>query len=317
MTTLVTGRDAFKIRSGELVSAEDVAAAGHPPSVSARSSSPARRQRSSTSRASASASSGIRGMLPYTAAAMPTRKAAETTRRTGQAARPNPSDDGLPSSERVYRTLKDTIIEGALSPGTRLVELTLATRFGVSRTPVREALKRLVDGNLVLVDPVRGLVVRAPEAAEVEEVYLVREALDGLAARLAAKRLTPDDIARLRVILETMREGITQGRTGVIVNANIAFHDVIYGAAGNQTLSRLGKELRNFVRRFSTEAFASPSRVHAVLREHEELLSAMERGDAAAAERASSDHLRAARGYVAQLHLRKAVGAPASEATPA
>jgi len=254
-------------------------------------------------------------MLPYTAAAMPRRRGTVGAVRGKRAARG--SDDGLPSSERVYRKLKETIIEGALAPGTRLVELSLATQFGVSRTPVREALKRLVDGNLVLVDPMRGLVVRAPAAAEVEEVYLVREVLDGLAARLAAQRSTADDVARLRLILDTMREGIKAGRTDIVVNANIAFHDVIYDSAGNQTLSRLGKELRNFIRRFSTEAFASPSRVDAVLREHETMLDAMERGDAPAAERAASEHLRTARAYVAQLHLRAAVGAPTAEATPA
>lgn len=208
------------------------------------------------------------------------------------------------------------IIDGQMPAGTRLVELSLATQYGVSRTPVREALKRLVDGNLLLADPIRGLVVRAPEAAEVEEVYLVREALDGLAARLATRRVTPDDLSRLRLINEAMREGIRDGRTDVIVNANIAFHDLIYGIAGNRTLARHGMELRNFVRRFSSEAFASPSRVDAVLRDHQKMLEAMERGDAEAAERASTEHLRQAREYVSRLYLRRAVGVGADAAPP-
>ncbi|HEV8534459.1 MAG TPA: GntR family transcriptional regulator [Candidatus Limnocylindria bacterium] len=222
--------------------------------------------------------------------------------------RPAGGADGLPSSERVFRELRNMIIDGEMGPGTRLVELSLATQFGVSRTPVREALKRLVDGNLLHADPIRGLVVRTPEATEVEEVYLVREVLDGLAARLATERVRPDDLARLRLINDAMREGIREGRTDVIVNANIAFHDLIYEIAGNRTLARHGMELRTFVRRFSSEAFASPSRVDAVLRDHERLLEAMQRGDAEAAERASTEHLREARAYVAQLHLRRAVG---------
>jgi DNA-binding GntR family transcriptional regulator len=207
------------------------------------------------------------------------------------------------------------IIDGEVGPGTRLVELTLATQFGVSRTPVREALKRLVDGNLLHADPLRGLVVRTPEAAEVEEVYLVREVLDGLAARLAAQRVTTDEVARLRMINETMREGIRDGRTDIIVNANIAFHDLVYAIAGNRTLARHGMELRNFVRRFSSEAFASPSRVDAVLRDHERVLEALERGDPEAAERASTEHLRQARGYAAEQQLRRAVGAEANAVT--
>jgi DNA-binding GntR family transcriptional regulator len=214
----------------------------------------------------------------------------------------------------VFRQLRTMIIDGEMGPGTRLVELSLATQFGVSRTPVREALKRLVDGNLLLADPLRGLVVRTPEAEEVEEVYLVREVLDGLAARLAAQRATTDDCARLRMINDTMREGIREGQTDVIVNANIAFHDLIYGIAGNRTLARHGMELRNFVRRFSSEAFVSPSRVDAVLRDHERLLEALERGDPEEADRASTEHLRQARAYVAEIHLRRAVGSPANAA---
>lgn len=239
---------------------------------------------------------------------MTPRRRAEGTARARGARRGRASSDGIPSSERVYRHLKDMIIESRLAPGARLVELEVATRFGVSRTPVREALRRLLDDHLVLADPMRGLVVRTAEANEVEEVYLVRDVLDGLAARLATRRVTPDDLARLRLIIESMREGVRERRTDVIVNANIAFHDVIYRAAGNQTLTRLGNELRNFVRRFSSEAFASAERVEAVLREHEVLLDAIERADPEAAERASSEHLRQARAYLAELHLRRAVG---------
>ncbi len=247
-------------------------------------------------------------MLPYTHRRDESPAPTAVRARKSTTTRSRRSLDGLPSSERAYRELKELIVDGHLAPGTRLVELSLATRFGVSRTPVREALKRLVDGNLVVADPIRGLVVRNPEAAEVEEVYLVREVLDGLAALLAAQRVSPDDIARLRLVLDSMREGIREGRTDVVVNANMAFHDVLYRAAGNQTLARLGNELRTFVRRFSTEAFASPGRVDAVLQEHERVLDALERGDAEGAERASREHLRAARNYVAQLHLRQTVG---------
>src|ERR1035437_3242742 len=92
--------------------------------------------------------------------------------------------DGLQRSEFVYQSLKEQIISGALAPDMRLVELSIAAEFSVSRTPVREALKRLAVENLVLVDPGGGTVVHAPDAREIENVFIVREALDGLAARL-------------------------------------------------------------------------------------------------------------------------------------
>lgn len=223
--------------------------------------------------------------------------------------------DGMPSSERVYRRMKEMIISGELPPHTRLVELQFAAEFGVSRTPVREALKRLMADKLVHADPVRGLVVHEPEPHEIQDVYLVREALEGLATRLAAQRIRPEELQRLRAILDSMHDGLKSGRTDIVVNANMAFHDVIYRAAGNATLQRLVRDLSDFVRRFSTEAFSSGPRVSTVFDEHEAILKALEEHDPDAAEAASTRHLRAASEYMTQLHVRKAIGHPLSAAS--
>src|SRR5438552_8520439 len=105
--------------------------------------------------------------------------------------------DGLPMSERAYRELRNRIISGDLPPGTRLVEAQVASETGVSRTPVREALKRIAAEGLVSRDGLGGLIVYAASPDEVEQLYLVREVLDGLAARLAAHRVSPDEFAKL------------------------------------------------------------------------------------------------------------------------
>ena len=202
------------------------------------------------------------------------------------------------------------IISGELPPHTRLVELQFAAEFGVSRTPVREALKRLMADKLVHADPVRGLVVHEPEPNEIQDVYLVRELLEGLATRLAAQRIRPEELQRLRHILDSMHEGLNSGQTEIVVNANMAFHDVIYRAAGNETLQRLVRDLSDFVRRFSTEAFSSGPRVSTVFDEHEAILKALEEHDPDAAEAASARHLRAASAYMTQLHVKKAIGRP-------
>jgi DNA-binding GntR family transcriptional regulator len=215
------------------------------------------------------------------------------------------ANDGLPSSELVYRRLKDQIITGDLAPGSRLIELSIAADFGVSRTPVREALKRLAAENLVLADPARGMIVHAPDAGEIEDVFVVREALDGLAARLAAHRITPSELSRLRLIVDTMRQAIQSDRREQIVVANQRFHDVIYSAAGNAMLARVASDLRDFVRRFSTLPFASPDRVVHVLAEHEAILDALEAHDPEAAQAASNGHLEAAREYLVRLDLKE------------
>jgi DNA-binding GntR family transcriptional regulator len=211
----------------------------------------------------------------------------------------------LPSSELVYRRLKDQIISGDLAPGSRLIELSIAADFGVSRTPVREALKRLAAENLVLADPARGMIVHAPDAGEIEDVFIVREALDGLAARLAAHRITPSELSRLRLIVDTMRQAIQSDRREQIVIANQRFHDVIYAAAGNAMLARVASDLRDFVRRFSTLPFASPERVEHVLAEHEAILAALEAHNPEAAQSASNGHLEAAREYLVRLDLKE------------
>lgn len=213
--------------------------------------------------------------------------------------------DGLQSSEFVYRSLKERIISGALAPDSRLIELTIAAEFGVSRTPVREALKRLAVENLVHADPVRGIIVHAPDARRIEDVFIVREALDGLASRLAAHRITPSELARLNVVVESMEEAIKAGRREYVVVANTHFHDVIYAAAGNEVLERLGRDLREFVRRFTTLPFASPDRVDQVLAEHRAIVDALERHDPDAAEAASNAHLAAARENVVRMQLKE------------
>jgi DNA-binding GntR family transcriptional regulator len=213
--------------------------------------------------------------------------------------------DGLQSSEFVYRSLKEQIVSGALAPDSRLIELAIAAEYGVSRTPVREALKRLAAENFVLADPTRGMVVHAPDAREIEDVFVVREALDGLAARLAAHRITPSELGRLRVILESMAEAVAAGKREAVIVANTRFHDVIYGAAGNGMLERLGRDLREFVRRFTTLPFASPERVNDVLTEHRAIVAALEAHDPEAAESASRAHLNAAREYVVRMQLQE------------
>ncbi len=213
--------------------------------------------------------------------------------------------DGLQSSEFVYRSLKEQIISGALAPDVRLIELAIAAEFNVSRTPVREALKRLAVENLVLADPARGMVVHAPDAREIEDVFIVREALDALAARLAAHRITPSELGRLRVVVNAMEDAIAGGRREQVVVANTHFHDVIYAAAGNEMLERLGRDLREFVRRFTTLPFASPDRVDHVLAEHRAIVAALEAHDPEAAEAASRSHLAAAREYVVRMQLQE------------
>lgn len=233
---------------------------------------------------------------------MPTLRRTRTRRSH---ATTNGATNSLPSSEYVYRSLKEQIISGELPPDSRLIELAIAAEYGVSRTPVREALKRLAAENLVLADPTRGMIVHAPDHAEIEDTFELRMALDGLAAQLAAHRITPSELAHLRLIVDSMREAVESNRREQLVGANVRFHDVIYLAAGNRMLARVAKDLRDFVRRFTTLPIASSHRVGHVVEEHELILKALEAHDPEAARKASDAHLDAARAYVVRLHIEE------------
>lgn len=212
--------------------------------------------------------------------------------------------DGLPSSERVFRELKDAILSSEFAPGTRVVEVQIAEQLGVSRTPVREALKRLLAEGYVSRDELGGLVVRPVTQHEVDEAYVVRGGLDGLAAYLAAYRISPDELTTLRVIHQTMAEAVAHGRTNETVAANGAFHDAIYDIAGNRRLSSIARGLRDFVRRFSAEAYLNvPDRPKQVLEEHGEILAALEANDPEAAEAAARRHLSEARAHLTELRV--------------
>lgn len=216
-------------------------------------------------------------------------------------------DAPVPSSERVYQALRHRILAGMLEPGSRLVELQLATEFTVSRTPVREALKRLTAEGLIRVDPVRGIVVSDVDARELEEIFVVREVLDGLAARLAAGRVSSTDLTKLHLLMDMMRDAVRTGQWEGMVQANIKFHDVLHQAAGNERLRHLTRNLLDFVRRFSNEAFASQERAAEVLAEHEEIIRAMELRDPDLAEKVARRHVESAREYIASQYLSQSV----------
>jgi DNA-binding GntR family transcriptional regulator len=209
----------------------------------------------------------------------------------------------LSSSERAYREIKEAILSGSLQPESRLVELSLAAEFGVSRTPIREALKRLIAENLVAIDPVRGTVVKGIDQREVEEVYAIREVLDGLAARLAARRIMDGDLSRLKSLMKIMESAVEEKRQNVLVQANVRFHEMIYQASGNDRLVALGQSITDFVRRFSATAFRSYERDVEVLDEHRALIDALERRDPDAAESAAREHMVKARSFLAHMSV--------------
>jgi DNA-binding GntR family transcriptional regulator len=215
-----------------------------------------------------------------------------------------------PLVDHLASTLQARVLSGEIPSGTRLRQEAIAREFGVSRTPVREALRQLQALGIAQVEHNRGAVVRGPTARELREAYEVRAELEGLAAELAATRIGDAQLARLREAQRLFRRSIetlisrrrrsrhepTWDDDSDWVRGNDLFHQVIQEAAGNELLLRTISELhRTFPRALTWSALSGSSALlEENVRQHNAILEAIEGRDAAAARRRMVEHIRAA-----------------------
>jgi DNA-binding GntR family transcriptional regulator len=198
-----------------------------------------------------------------------------------------------PSADVVYRNLRERIIEGQLPAGSWLVEAELATQFHVSRTPVREALKRLIAERLAAHDAFRGTIVRGVDPREATEIGEMREVHEGLAARLAASRATDEQLSELDYIQAQLVAALRNNRFAEAASHNARFHELLYAAAGNQRLAEVARGLQDFVRRYTVEAISDPNRAAAIISEHTIILEALRARNPTEAEAAARTHCQA------------------------
>ncbi len=197
--------------------------------------------------------------------------------------------DGL-RAEAVYRTLKEAIARGIFAEGERLQDRALALELGVSRTPVREALQRLESQGFVENRPRVGLAVTEITPQAIEDIYVIRIALEGVAARLAAQRASPTDLAMLDRINAQLADATRRGALEAITQLNKEFHETMYHAARNPRLADLLKTLQDSVQRFARSTLSIPRRAGEALEEHREILEAIRDRDPDHAERAARLH---------------------------
>ena len=182
------------------------------------------------------------------------------------------------------------IVEGSLEPGSRIVETRIAQELGVSQAPVREALRDLEQLGCVVHEPNRGCSVRTFSAEELLEAFPVRAALEALAARLAAERITTAELAELDELLERMRRAARGGDAHEQSQANASFHATVVRAARNRTLERQWQMLEPYSRTYLTVSRPGIDLVHLSDR-HVPVLDALRRRDRAKAAEAMEEHL--------------------------
>ncbi|WP_173442943.1 GntR family transcriptional regulator [Selenomonas ruminantium] len=200
-------------------------------------------------------------------------------------------DSYQPLREVVCESLREAIRSGVLKPGERIMEIQLAEELGVSRTPVREAIRKLELEGYVVMMPRRGTYVASMSIRDINEIFEIRTALESLSNGLAVDHITDDELEHLQRLLVIIGGYIKEGNIEKIVETDIEFHDLLYHAARNERLVGIISNLRDQLTRFRTLSMSYPGRLEETLEEHRLIVDAIASGDRKAASRAAERHM--------------------------
>lgn len=200
-------------------------------------------------------------------------------------------DEYLPLRDVVFNTLRRAILRGELKPGERLMEIQLANKLGVSRTPIREAIRKLELEGLVLMIPRKGAEVAEITEKNLRDVLEVRCALEELAVQLACERIDEEGVKELRDAGLHFKKVLDSDDITQIAQADEAFHDVIFTATGNSRLIQLLNNLREQMYRYRIEYLKKKECYPILIAEHKEILDAIAGRDKERATRVTSQHI--------------------------
>lgn len=198
----------------------------------------------------------------------------------------------MPLRDLVFYTLRQAILKGELKPGERLMEIQLAKKLGVSRTPVREAIRKLELEGLVLMIPRKGAEVARISKKMLTDVLEVRCALEKLATELACERIDECEFEKLEIAEKEFEKLIETGDDIEIAEADEAYHDIIYKASNNEKLITLINNLREQMYRYRLEYIKDESHRSRLIVEHKQILKAIRSGDGKTARELISEHIR-------------------------
>ena len=185
----------------------------------------------------------------------------------------------LPLRDVVFNTLRKAILRGELKPGERLMEIQLANKLGVSRTPIREAIRKLELEGLVLMIPRKGAEVAQITEKNMQDVLEVRKALEELSVQLACERITPEQVEEMKMAAEDFRKVLKSADVTKIAEADVKFHDIIFAATNNQRLITLLNNLREQMYRFRVEYLKQKECYPQLLEEHDKLIALISGGE--------------------------------------
>ena len=200
-------------------------------------------------------------------------------------------DAYLPLRDVVFNTLREAILKGELKPGERLMELQLAAKLGVSRTPIREAIRMLEQEGLAVTIPRKGAEVAKMTEKDMEDVLQIRDALDELAASIACEQMTKEQLDTLTETMHEFEESTKSKDLKKIAAADVQFHDIIYQATGNPKLVNMLNNLREQMYRYRLEYIKDEDKRQILQLEHEKILAALRLRHMAEAKAVARGHI--------------------------
>lgn len=201
-------------------------------------------------------------------------------------------DAFLPLRDVVFKTLRQAILTGELKPGERLMEIHLANKLGVSRTPIREAIRQLELEGLVIMVPRKGAQVASITKKSMSDVLEVRLALEKLAVELASKRINFEQKEELKNAMLLFEQKVSEGDVSEIAKADVAFHDKIFESTGNMRLGQIVNNLAEQMYRYRFEYIKEEGAHKRLVEEHRAIFEAIASGDVLVATDAISLHIR-------------------------
>ncbi len=193
---------------------------------------------------------------------------------------------------KVFSQLRKKILTGVYKPGENLVELRLSEELGVSRTPIREAIRQLELEGLVQSIPNKGAIVKGVTDQDVEDIFTIRTMIEGLAARWAAEKITEDEVKELQEALEFEEFYTIKNDAEHLMTYDSRFHDIIFKASKSRPLMHMLSTFHFYIQSARNNSFSTPGRPAKALEEHRAIFEAIKNKDADTAESLTVQHIR-------------------------
>lgn len=198
----------------------------------------------------------------------------------------------LPLRDVVFNTLREAILKGDFTPGERLMEKQLAEKMGVSRTPIREAIRKLELEGLVVMVPRKGAEVASITSKDISDVLEIRATLEALAVKLACKKMSSSELDALQQINRNFKNAAIEKNVDILIEKDVEFHDVIFRSADNAKLMHIINNLREQIYRFRVEYIYKMDDYSELVKEHDEIVKAMINREGKEASHIAHEHIK-------------------------